>query len=140
MLDLKRMAVLREVARQGSFSRAAQSLGYTQPAISRQIALLERETGATLVQRLPGGVRLADAGALLVRHAESVMGRLEDAEAELKELLGLETGSLRMSTLTSAAATIVPLAITEFRRRLPKVELSVSMADPAIVLDLLRTG
>lgn len=140
MLDLKRMSVLREVARQGSFSRAAQSLGYTQPAVSRQIALLERETGATLVQRLPAGIRLTEAGELLVRHAETVLGRLEDAEAELKELLGMEAGSLRMSTLTSAAATIVPLAITEFRRRLPKVELSVSMADPSIVLGLLRGG
>ena len=49
MLDVKRLVVLREVARHGSFSRAAEALAYTQPAISRQIAVLERETGATLV-------------------------------------------------------------------------------------------
>jgi DNA-binding transcriptional LysR family regulator len=140
MLDVKRLNVLREVARQGSFSRAADAIGYTQPAISRQIALLERETGATLVERRRDGARLTDAGELLVGHAEVVLGCLKDAEAELNELLGMESGRLRMSTLTSAAATIMPLAIAEFRKRLPGVELSVSMVDPAGVLPLLRTG
>jgi len=140
MLDVKRLIVLREVARQGSFSRAADALGYTQPAISRQIAILEQETGATLVERRPGGVRLTDAGELLVGHAEAVLGRLKDAEAELNELMGMQSGRLRMATLTSAAATIMPLAIAEFRKRLPGVELSVSMVDPAGVLPLLRSG
>ena len=140
MLDVKRLSVLREVSRQGSFSRAAEVLGYTQPAVSRQVALLERETGAALVDRLPGGIRMTDAGELLVRHAEAVLGRLEDAESELGELLGMQSGRLRMSTLTSAAATIMPLAIADFRKRLPGVELSVSMVDPAGVLPLLRTG
>jgi DNA-binding transcriptional LysR family regulator len=140
MLDVKRLAVLREVARHGSFSRAADALAYTQPAISRQIALLERETGATLVNRGPGGARLTDAGELLVGHAEAVLARLQDAETELNELLGMHTGRLRMSTLTSAAATIMPLAIAEFRERLPGIELSVSMIDPSGVLPLLRSG
>jgi molybdate transport repressor ModE-like protein len=140
MLDVKRLSVLREVARRGSFSAAADSLGYTQPAISRHVALLERETGATLIERRPGGVRLTDAGELLVRHADVVLARLRDAEDELDELLGLRAGRLRMSTLTSAAATLVPLAISEFRENLPEVELSVSMVDPAGVLPALRSG
>jgi molybdate transport repressor ModE-like protein len=140
MLDVRRLRVLQEVARQGSFSGAAEAMGYTQPAISRQVALLEREAGATLLERRPGGVRLTDAGELLVGHAEAIIARLQDAEDELNELLGLQTGRLRMSTLTSAAATIVPLAIAEFRRRLPAVELSVSMVDPTGVLPLLRAG
>jgi DNA-binding transcriptional LysR family regulator len=140
MLDVKRLRVLREVARHGSFSAAAGALGYTQPAISRQVALLEQETGATLLQRLPGGIRLTDAGELLVIHADAVLARLRDAEDQLDALLGLRAGKLRMSTLTSAAATIIPLAITEFRERLPEVELSVSMVDPYAVLPLLRSG
>lgn len=140
MLDVKRLRVLREVARRGSFSAAAEALGYTQPAISRQVALLERETGATLLQRQPSGIRLTDAGELLVRHADTILARLRDAEEQLHDLLGLRSGRLRMSTLTSAAATIVPLAITEFRERLPDVELSVSMVDPYGVLPLLRAG
>lgn len=140
MLDVKRLKVLREVARCGSFSAAAISLGYTQPAISRHVALLERETGATLIERRPGCLRLTDAGVLLVRHADAVLGRLRDAEEELEELLGLRAGRLRMSTLTSAASTLVPLAIAEFRERLPEVELSVSMLDPYGVLPALRNG
>src|SRR5690242_13056578 len=138
MLDVKRLRVLREVATRGSFSAAAEALGYTQPAVSRQVALLERETGTTLIERRPGGVRLTDAGELLVNHADTILGHLRDAEEQLDELLGLRAGKLRMSTLTSAAATIVPWAITEFRRRLPEVELSILMADPPGVLPLLR--
>src|SRR6201994_3629338 len=130
MLDVRRMNVLREVSRCGSFSAAAASPGYTQPAISRHVALLEQETGTTLIERRPGGIRLTDAGELLVRHADAVLARLRDAEDELDELLGLRAGRLRMSTLTSAAATLVPLAISEFRENLPEVELSVSMLDP----------
>ena len=132
--------MLREVARRGSFSAAAESLGYTQPAISRHVALLEQETGATLLERGPSGARLTDAGELLVAHTDAILARLTDAEEALDALLGLRAGRLRMSTLTSAAATIVPLAIAEFRRRLPDVELSVSMVDPYGVLPLLRGG
>lgn len=132
--------MLREVARCGSFSGAAQALGYTQPAISRHVALLEQETGTTLLERRPGGVRVTDAGALLVRHADAILARLRDAEEDLDDLLGLRAGKLRMSTLTSAAPTIVPLAIVEFRQRLPEVELSVSMLEPPGVLPTLRAG
>lgn len=140
MLDIRRLRVLREVAQRGSFSGAAQSLGYTQPAVSRQVALLEQETGTTLLERRPGGVRLTDAGELLVGHANAILARLREAEEQLDELLGLRAGKLRMSTLTSAAATIVPLAIAAFRERLPEVELSVSMSDPQTVLPQLRDG
>jgi DNA-binding transcriptional LysR family regulator len=93
-----------------------------------------------LIDRRPGGARPTDAGQLLVRHAETILTRLQDAEDELGELLGLQSGRLRMSTLTSAAITIVPRAIVEFRKRLPGVELSVSMADPSAVLALLGAG
>lgn len=140
MLDARRLRVLHEVGRRGSFSAAADALGYTQPAISRQIALLERETGTTLLERHPGGARLTDAGELLVRHAEAILARLQDAEDELGELLGLQSGRLRMSTITSAAATIMPLAIGDFRRQLPGVELSVSLSDPGGTLAFLRSG
>lgn len=111
MLDVRRPRVLYEVGHRGSFSAAAGALGYTQPAVSRHIALLERETGTTLLERGPGGARLTDAGELLARHAETILTRLQDAEAQLGELLGLEAGRLRMSTLTSAASTIVSKAI-----------------------------
>jgi DNA-binding transcriptional LysR family regulator len=104
------------------------------------VALLERETGTRLLERRPAGVRLTEAGRLLVGHADAILARLRDAEEDLDDLLGLRAGKLRMSTLSSAAATIVPLAIIEFRQRLPEVELSVSMVEPPGVLAALRGG
>ena len=140
MLDVRRLRVLCEVARQGSFSRAATSLGYTQPAISRQIATLEAEVGLVLVRRVPQGVVLTDAGRLLADRAEGVFTRLIDAELELKALQGLEGGTLRLASFASAAAAIVPLAVAEFRHRYPAIELKITMADPVDSVPLLRGG
>ena len=137
---MKRLRVLCEVARQGSFSGAAASLGYTQPAVSRQIATLEAEIGLPVVRRVPHGAVLTDAGRLLVARAETVLAQLGDAEAELRALAGLDGGSLRLASFASAAASIVPPAIAAFRLRYPKVELSVDMADPRDSLPRLRAG
>src|SRR5437588_1064861 len=140
MLDSRRLRVLIEVARHGSFSAAAESLGYTQPAISRQIATLEAEVGTTLIRRVPKGAVLTDAGRLLVERAEAILARLDDVEAELRALSGLEGGRLRMATFASAASSIVPLAIAVFRERHPAVELNVAMADPIDSIPRLRAG
>src|SRR3954452_22121621 len=94
MLDVKRMRVLKEVAAHGSFSAAAEALAYTQSAVSQQIAALERETGATLVDRSARGVRLTDAGRALVCHTDAILARLSDAEAELDAIAGLRGGGL----------------------------------------------
>ena len=88
MLDVRRMRVLREVAVRGSFSAAAEALSFTQSAISQQIAALEREAGCTLVQRNARGIRLTEAGEALVRHADAILARLSEAEAELEAIAG----------------------------------------------------
>jgi DNA-binding transcriptional LysR family regulator len=140
MLDVRRLRVLCEVARHGSFSAAADALGYTQPAISRQISTLEAETGAMLVRRVPQGAVLTDAGRLLVERGEAILARLDEAESELNALLGLGGGRLRVASFASAASSIVPLAIARFRDRHPAVELTVAMADPVDSLPRLRAG
>src|ERR1700761_3152494 len=140
MLDVRRLRVLCEVARHGSFSGAAAALGYTQPAVSRQIATLEAETGTLLVRRVPQGVVLTDAGRLLVDRGTAILARLQDVELELKALAGLEGGSLRLASFASAAASIVPLAIACFRDRYPAVELTIVMADPIDSMPQLRAG
>ncbi len=140
MLDLNRLRVLREVGRQGSFSSAATALAYTQPAISRQIATLEREIGATLVERNPRGVRLTDAGDALVAHTEAILARLADAEAEVRAIGELRGGRLRMASFPTAAATLAPLAIAAFRLAHPGVKLSLTMAEPADALPELLVG
>ncbi len=140
MLDVRRLRVLREVARQRSFSAAATALGYTQPAISRQIAVLEAEVGVQLLRRLPQGVALTDAGRLLVERAEEILSNLEALEDELRVQAGLGGGTLRLAAFASAAASVVPLALVEYRARYPGVALSVAVADPADSLPLLRAG
>jgi DNA-binding transcriptional LysR family regulator len=140
MLDTRRLKVLCEVARHGSFSAAAASLGYTQPAVSRQIATLEAEVGTVLVRRVPAGAVLTDAGRLLVARAESILARLQDAETELRALCGLEGGTLKLASFASAAASIVPLAVARFRRLYPAVELEIAMLDPLESVPRLRAG
>jgi DNA-binding transcriptional LysR family regulator len=140
MLDVRRLRVLREVAARGSFSAAADALAYTQSAVSQQIAALEREAGIRLVDRNARGVRLTDAGRALVDHADAILARLADAEAELEAIAGLRGGRLRLISFPSAGATIMPEAIARFRDRHPGVELTLEPAEPEPSLSKLRTG
>ena len=140
MLDVKRMRVLREVAAERSFSAAAQKLGYTQSAVSQQVAALEREAGSTLIERNPRGLRLTDAGEALVRHAEKILARLAEAEAELEAIAGLRGGRLRLASFPTAGATLVPRAIREFSHRHPAVELSLGEGEPDESLPRLKAG
>jgi DNA-binding transcriptional LysR family regulator len=140
MLDVRRMRVLREVAARGSFSAAAESLAYTQSAVSQQIAALEREAGTLLVERGARGIRLTDAGRSLVEHTDAILARLADAEAELEAIAGLRGGRLRLASFPSAGATIMPEAIARFRERHPAVELSLEPAEPEPSIAKLRSG
>ena len=93
-----------------------------------------------LVRRVPQGAVLTDAGQLLVERAEAILAHLDDVEAELQTLAGVEGGRLRLASFASAASSIVPLAIARFRERYPAVELSIAMADPVDSLPRLRAG
>jgi DNA-binding transcriptional LysR family regulator len=140
MLDPRRMEILREVAARGSFSAAAQALWTTQPAVSRQIAALEREAGARLVERRARGVRLTEAGRILVGHAEAIKGHLTAARDALDALEGLRAGRLRLATFPTAGSTLVLEAVTRFHERHPRVELSVAEALAEPSLGRLRAG
>jgi DNA-binding transcriptional LysR family regulator len=125
MLDLRRMRALREVAARGSLSAAAEALGYTQPAISQQITALEREAGIRLLERGSRPARLTDAGWALVAHADALLARLDDAEQELDQIKGLRAGRLRLASVSTALATLVPRALAVFTERHPRVRVSV---------------
>ncbi|MGH2944145.1 MAG: LysR substrate-binding domain-containing protein [Solirubrobacteraceae bacterium] len=140
MLDVKRLRVLREVSVRGSFSAAAEALAYTQSAVSQQIAALEREAGTVLVERNARGVRLTDAGRVLVAHADVILARLADAEAELEAIAGMRGGRLRMVSFPTAGATIAPRAIARFRERHPGVEVTLAPREPDEGLDCLKSG
>lgn len=140
MLDVRRLRILREVAARGSFSAAATALAYTQPAVSQQIAALEREAGTRLVERGARGVRLTAAGRALVGHADAVMAQLEEAERDLAAIAGLRGGALSMAAFPSVAATLVPPAVAAFRARHPGVELSLRPLEPSEAVTALRAG
>jgi DNA-binding transcriptional LysR family regulator len=138
MLDLKRLRVLAEVARQGSFSAAADALYMSQSAVSQQVATLEREVGMSLVDRTRKGPKLNDAGRALVCHAEAAVARLEEAERELKAIAGLEGGELRIASFPSASSTLLTDALADFTSRYPDVRLTVTEAEPEESLPRLR--
>src|SRR3954454_21355307 len=89
MLDVGKLATLRAVVAHGSFSAAGEALNLTQPAVSRQVSVLERRLGTQLVRRTQQGVLPTEAGRLLVEHADAILGRLALAEAEGADLAGL---------------------------------------------------
>jgi DNA-binding transcriptional LysR family regulator len=140
MLDVKRMRILREVAERASFSAAADALHLTQSAVSQQVAALERETGAKLIQRNRNGLKLTDAGTALVAHASAVICRLEEAERELADIAGLRAGRLRVVSFPTAGATLAARAVGHFNRRHPEVELLLSEAEPEASIPRLRKG
>src|SRR5919202_1081018 len=102
MLDLGKLATLRAVVAHGSFSAAGDALSLTQPAVSRQVSLLERQVGTQLVRRTRQGVRPTEAGRLLVAHADAILGRVALAEAQLADLAGLRRGRLRLGSFFTA--------------------------------------
>ena len=115
-VELRHFAALQALASEGSFGRAAERLGYTQSAVSQQIATLERIVGEKLVER-PGGPRpisLTEAGELLLRHAESIVARLQAAQADLHALQAGEVGTLRVGTFQSAGARLLPAVMRRF--------------------------
>jgi DNA-binding transcriptional LysR family regulator len=140
MLDVRRLRVLREVARRGSLAGAADVLSYTPSAVSQQIAALEREAGTRLLERRARGVVLTEAGQTLVDHAEDILGRLEAAEAALQALADLRRGHLRMASFATAGASVLPRAVDAFRARHPAVELTVAQASPLESVARLREG
>jgi DNA-binding transcriptional LysR family regulator len=140
MFDVKQLRVLRAVAEHGSFSAAADALAYTQPAISQQIAALEKHAGTTLVERGSRGVRLTDAGRALVEHAEVVIARLAAAEAELEAIAGVRGGRVRLASFPTAGASLLPPAVALFRERHPEVELRFVEREPEDAVPMLRSA
>src|SRR5689334_25422038 len=103
-VEIRHFAALQALSDEGSFGRAAERLGYTQSAVSQQIATLERIVGERLVER-PGGPRpisLTEAGELLLHHAQSIVARLQAARADLDALRAGDVGTLRVGTFQSA--------------------------------------
>ena len=140
MYDVRQLRVLREVAARGSFSAAADALDYTQSAVSKQIAALERDAGAPLIERAVRPLRLTPSGAALAAHAEVVLGRMAAARDELAAIAGLRAGELRLATFASAGPSIVVPAVAAFHAAHPQVRLRLLEAGPDEAVAMLRAG
>lgn len=130
-VELRHLAALQAIAAEGSFGRAARRLGYTQSAVSQQLATLERLVGERLVER-PGGPRpvsLTEAGRLLLRHAKAIVARLDAARADLQALSAGEAGSLRVGTYQSVGQRILPTVIRRYGAAWPAVDLQLTEAN-----------
>ncbi|MER5178450.1 LysR family transcriptional regulator [Streptomyces sp. NPDC002896] len=130
MYDPTRLAALVAVSEAGSITRAAERLGYTVPALSQQLAKLEREAGTALLVRHHRGARLTGAGEMLVARARRVLDEMDRARHELAQLVGLSGGRLSLGTFTTAGIHLLPPVLSAFRRAHPDVELAVSQYEP----------
>lgn len=123
VFEIDALRLLVTVAETGSFTKAAVRLDYTQSAVSRRIASLEKETGGPLFERLARGVRLNPAGRALHRHAVEVLARLAGAQDELAAIRAGRGGRLRVGAFATANVSLVPAALRAFARSRPEAEI-----------------
>lgn len=140
MIDVRRLHLLRELARLGTIAAVARAEFCTPSAVSQQLTTLEREAGLPLIRRSGRGVELTAAGAELAGRADAVLALLEDAEAALAEMRGELAGELRVGAFPTAVRTVLPAALVRLGAEHPRLELHVTELDPADVPDALRSG
>lgn len=130
------------VARQGSVTRAAEQLHISQPAVSAQLAELERALGVPLLARLAGGrgVRLTEAGLLVYEHAARIFALAEDLERGIADLNGLRSGQLIVGASTTLGEYLLPPALGRFKVRYPDVMVDLKISNTSRITELVRRG
>ncbi|WP_448576001.1 LysR family transcriptional regulator [Thermomicrobium sp.] len=139
-VSLRQLQVFRSVARHRSFSRAAEDLVISQPAVSAQIKSLEQVLGVPLFQRTGRGVELTEAGRQLLPYAERLLDLLDEALAAVHELRCAQRGQVRVAASTTAGIYVVPKALGAFHRAYPGVELSLDVLNRFAVQQRLLAG
>jgi DNA-binding transcriptional LysR family regulator len=138
MLDLHRLLLLRELAARGTVAAAAEALGYTPSAVSQQLAVLEREAGVPLTQRVGRGLRLTDAGHVLAAHAGTLLAAAEEAEADLARAGQAVTGTVRVAAFQTATLHLVIPAVAAVQAEHPGLRVEVVEAEVEEALPGLR--
>ncbi len=122
-MEFHRLRYFVTVAREGSFTRAAEQLYVTQPSLSEQIRKLEQELGTALFERLARRVMLTPAGHAFLPHATQALAAVESGKSQVREILGLKGGRVGIGALPSVGAYWLPQALAEFRTQAPHVEV-----------------
>jgi DNA-binding transcriptional LysR family regulator len=138
MLDVRKLRLLRELARRGTIVAVAEALAYTPSAVSQQLTALERETGVPLLERTGRRVTLTPAARGLVERTEEILATLQEAAAELAATTTALTGTLRIGVFPTAVQTILTPALVALSTDHPGLDLTVTELDPAAVPDALR--
>jgi DNA-binding transcriptional LysR family regulator len=142
-LEIRHLLALVAVVETGTFSKGAEQLGYTQSAVSQQVATLERMVGTPLFER-PGGprpVRLTAAGEVLLTHARAVLARISSAATDLRALASGEQGELRVGTLPSVGTKVLPRLLGTFRAEWPGIQIVLRESrDSADLIHAVETG
>jgi DNA-binding transcriptional LysR family regulator len=137
--DVQRLRAFALVMDLGSISAAASVQGYTQSAVSQQLAALEREVGTPLVDRSQRPLRSTRAGALLRPHVERVLAALGGAEAAVEDLRG-GTARIRLAAFPSALSSFVPAAMRDLRRKHSQLVVEVAQLETREAVERLRGG
>jgi DNA-binding transcriptional LysR family regulator len=140
MLDVRRLRVLREFAARGTIAATADALGYTPPAVSQQLAALEREAGVALLERNGRTRRLTPAGKELAARTESVLRELEAAEAALVRTTTKVAGVLRAASFPSAHRALFPPVLAKLAREHPDLEVHTRELEPEDSIPVLKLG
>lgn len=139
-MEIKQLIYFIEITNQGSFSRASEILGISQPSLSLQIKRLEEELGTPLFHRLGRGIRPTQAGNALLRHGYSALASISDAKKEINELLNIECGSLSVGSVQSVNTYFIPPVVVEFHKKYPKVKLNIQENSAPRLEQMLRDG
>lgn len=139
-MDFPRLTVFQTVARRLSFSRAAEELNMSQPAVSKHIRQLEAELGVPLFQRLGNHVELTEAGRLLADYAQRVSVLTDDVRRVIGELEGLERGHLRVGASTTPGLYLLPEILARFQKQYPGVDVALTIDNSADVTRQVLNG
>jgi DNA-binding transcriptional LysR family regulator len=138
-LNLHLLRIFATVAERRSFSRAAEALYISQPAVSRAVQELEDQVGTPLLDRSHRAFTLTEAGSLLYPYAQRLFAIEQAAETALEQLQGLERGHLALGASHTTGTYLLPPLLSRFHRRYPGVQLSLEIANTQTVIEKLHT-
>lgn len=139
-MNRNHLAIFQAVAEKGSFSRAADALEISQPAVSRQVAELEAKLGLRLLDRLPRGTSLTQAGVILSQYVAQIQALEKNAAAAMVEMRGLSSGRVAIGASTTIGGYLLPPLVAEFSRRNPRIEVHIRIDNTQVIQQALLAG
>ncbi|BBA96918.1 putative LysR family transcriptional regulator [Actinacidiphila reveromycinica] len=139
-MDIQQLKVLTEVARTGSYTGAAQALGYTQSAVSYHMRRLQQAVGSAPVVRIGRRLQLTEVGHVLLRHADAIFSALRAADQEVASVVAHGGGLVRLVAFQSSCVTLLPQVVERLRVSQPEVRITVVQAEPVEARRLIRAG